>query len=131
MMMCSRSNGLSDCVKPTRGNGDAALTAGASLDLEPQPFEDRSKAIRAFGRLNPYDQNTCRSQEVHQPVECGFEGLDRILLPVDKGDVVLTARESAGRRCGDATVSAAMQLKHLVGALPTRHDDSMQPGTPG
>jgi hypothetical protein len=54
-----------------------------------------------------------------------------VLLPINEGDVVLTAREADRRGGRDAMVSAAMQLEHLVGALRTRHDDSMKPGTSG
>ena len=52
-------------------------------------------------------------------------------LPVNESYVVLTAGEATGRRCRDAIVAAAVQLKHLVRPFGTRHDNSMKLGTSG
>jgi hypothetical protein len=82
-------------------------------------------------RIHSNDENTRPFQEVYQPIQGGFESLDGMQPPINESNVELTARETTGCCRRDAIVAAAMQLKHLVGALRTCHDDSMKLGTPG
>jgi hypothetical protein len=49
----------------------------------------------------------------------------------NESNIELTAREATCCCRRDATIAAAMQFKHLMGALRTRQDDSMELGTPG
>jgi hypothetical protein len=81
--------------------------------------------------INPYRQNTCGSQEGNEPVQCGFESFDRMILPFNERYVVLTAGESTSPCYRHAIVSATMQFKHSVGAARARHYNSMKRGTPG
>jgi hypothetical protein len=63
---------------------------------------------------------------VHEPVQCGFERFDRRQLPFHERDIVLAARQPAGRRRGDAIVAAAMQPKLVMGAIGADQEDAMR-----
>jgi hypothetical protein len=109
------------------------LATGSRFDTETQPLKDRAEfsVVPAFAGIGPYDQNARRSQEMHEPIQRGFEGLDRLQLPVNESYIKPTVRKAAGRRCRDAIVSTAMQLENVMGASRTGKDDSMKLGTPG
>src|SRR5262245_44928067 len=102
-------NGLLVRVGPPRRNDKALLTARPGLDPEAQPLKDRVEllAAEAFCGIDADDQNAGRSQEVHEPVQRGFERLHRVQLPIDESGVVLTAWKAAGGGRHHAVVATA------------------------
>lgn len=126
--MSSRSNGMLFCVKPARRNGYSMFTERPSLDAKTEPPKDYAEfsVVRAFLRTNPYRQNTCRTQERNEPVQRGFESVDRVHFPFNQSYVVLTVRKATGLCCRNPIISAAVQLKQSVGTLRARHDNSMK-----
>src|SRR5262245_27376890 len=114
MTTSSGRNGLLDRVRPPRRNDDALLTARPGLNPEAQSLKDETEfpAAQTLCGIKAYDQNATRSQEVHEPVQRGFERLHRVQLPIDESDIVLTMREPTGRGACGAVEAAAMQLEH-------------------
>ena len=83
-----------------RRNGAAAVMDGSPLNDEAAPFQRVPKGFVGCGLLgvNPDDQHTGGTQEVHQPVKRNLEGFERAPPPIDQRYVVLAGRMAAVRR---------------------------------
>ena len=81
-------------VEPPRRNRESRARGWVPASTrKPTAVPAWTRSFRLAGallRINPDDQHARRSQEMHQPVERGFERLDRMLPPVDESHVVLT-----------------------------------------
>jgi hypothetical protein len=125
-----RGHGLSADIESARRNCEAVLTVRPGFDAQAKPLNHRSKLPGALGGVNPNDQNAPRGQEVHKPVQCGLKRFDRVLSPLNEGNIILTAWKFAGCRGGDARIATAAQLKNPVRLLQACQYDSMINGTP-
>ena len=81
--------------------------------------------------IKPYDQHACRSQEGREPVQLGFESLDRCSRQSTK-----PTSYRPRRRPQDAAVTTRLYPRRCSSnmwrrLLRSRHDNSMQLGTAG
>src|SRR5882757_9582237 len=93
-----------------RRNGATAVMDGSPLNDEAAPFQREPKGFVRRGLLgvNPDDQHTGGTQEVHQPVKRDLEGFEGAPPPIDQRYVVLAGRMAAVR-CGcGASIAAAL-----------------------
>src|SRR5712671_3053184 len=127
-MTLSRGNGHLWCVSPPCRNGETILATGSALDAEAELFQHCCELAvgSALLGIDPDRHDGRRAQKMHEPVQRGFEGLDRAPPPVEQRHVILTVRQATGRRRPDAVVSAAMQLEHGLCTVRTCHDDAMK-----
>jgi hypothetical protein len=114
MTTCSGSNGLLVRVKPARRNGNTALATGPNLNTETQTLEHRLKLAVACTilRIDLDDENTRPLQEVHKPIQSGFESLDGMQPPINESNIELTAWEATGCCRRDATKPDPCDVVH-------------------
>jgi hypothetical protein len=97
------------------------------LDHKAAPFQRLAKGFvgRRLLGVNPDDQYTGGTEEVHQPVKPNLKGFEGTPPPIDQRHVVLAGRMAAIRGGCRADIAAALQLKHQLDALGAGYDDSM------
>ena len=100
---------------------------GSGLNHKTAPFQRLAKGFVGRGLLgvDPDDQYTGGTQEVHQPVKRDLKGFERAPPPIDQRYVVLAGRMAAVRRCCRANIAATLQLQHELDALGASNDDSV------
>jgi hypothetical protein len=100
---------------------------GSRLNDKAAPLQREAKGFVGCGLLgvNPDDQHTGGTQELHQPVKRYLEGFERAPPPIDQRYVVLASRMAAVCRGCRARIPAAMQLQHQLDAPGTGYDDSV------
>jgi hypothetical protein len=89
-------------------------------------FQPERLTGHALMRADPNDQNTCRAQEMHKPIEGRCQSPDRVLPPHDERHLVLAARSAAGPCGGRARISTSMQFQENFRAIATCNDRSMR-----
>jgi hypothetical protein len=99
----------------------------SGLNDKSAPFQRKAECFVGRGLLgiNPDDQHTGGTQDLHQPIKRDLEGFERAPPPIDQRYVVLAGRMAAVCRGCRASITAAMQLQHQFDALGTSYDDSV------
>jgi hypothetical protein len=100
---------------------------GPRLDDKAAPFQREAKAFVGAGllRVNPDDQYTGRTQELHQPIKRRLKGPERAASPINQGHIILAGRPPAVCRRCCSNKAAAMQFKHHLYGLGAGYDDSV------
>jgi hypothetical protein len=113
VMTPSRGNRHCWCAPPARRNGETMFTENPDLDVEAQSFQDRGDLSigRAFRRIDSYDQDSGRSEKMHEPIQRGLKGADGTPLPTNQSNVVLAARGDARRNRRNTDIQALRSNK--------------------
>jgi hypothetical protein len=110
-----------------RQNGAAAFMDRSVRNKKSTPFQRKAKGFvsRGFLRINPDDQRTSGTQELHQPIKRDLQGFECAPPPVNQRYVVLAGRVAAVCRGCRASIATAMQLQHQLDGLGPGYDDSV------
>jgi hypothetical protein len=110
-----------------RQNGAAALMDRSVLNDKSARFRRKAKSFVSRGllRINPDDQYTGGTQELHQPIKRNLQSSERAPPPVNQRYAVLAGRMAAVCSGGRASIAAAMQLQHQLDGLGPGYDDSV------
>src|SRR5258708_1389290 len=110
-----------------RQNGAAAFMDRSVLNDKAAPLQRKAKGFVSRGllRINPDDQHTGGTQELHQPIKRDLQGFERAPPPVNQRYVVLAGRMAAVCRSCHASIAAAMQLQPELDGLGPRYHHSV------
>jgi hypothetical protein len=97
-----------------RQNGAAAFMDRSVLN-DKSALQRKAKGFVSRGllRINPDDQYTGGTQELHQPIKRNLQSSERAPPPVNQRHAVLAGRMAAVCRGGRASIAAAMQSSNI------------------
>src|SRR5271156_5124042 len=92
-------------------NGAVAFMDRSVRNDKSAPFQRKAKGFVSRGllRINPDDQRTSGTQELHQPIKRDLQGFECAPPPVNQRYVVLAGRMAAVCRSCRARIATAMQ----------------------
>src|SRR5258705_3039568 len=93
------------------------------LNDKSAPFQRKAKGFVSRGllRINPDDEHTGGTQELHQPIKRDLQGFERSPPPVNQGYVVLAGPMAAVfRGCATSLPPAGQLLNQLYRLAPRR-----------